>query len=69
MIRKNCCAVARACGGNSPRLIKCNCLADCRVQPAPTRCRGGFKIQNPPQPAPVRGVTEEENKNSKKSPS
>ena len=26
-------------GGISPRLIKCNCLAGYRVQPAPTRYR------------------------------
>ena len=56
MIRKNCCVIARAYWGNSPRLTKCNCLAGYRVQPAPTRYRGGFKFQNPPQPAPVRGV-------------
>ena len=42
MIRKNCCAVARALRGNSPRLTKYNCLAGYRVQPAPTRCRGGL---------------------------
>ena len=37
MIRKNCYAIARAYGGNNPRLTKCNCLAGYRVQPAPTR--------------------------------
>ena len=37
MIRKNYYAIARACGGNSPTLIKCNFLAGYRVQPAPTR--------------------------------
>ena len=42
MIRKNYYAVARACGGNSPRLTKCNCLAGYRVQPALTRYRGGL---------------------------
>ena len=30
------------CGGNSARLTKCNCLAGYRVQPAPTRYRGGL---------------------------
>ena len=41
MIRKGCCAGTSPrlgrCGGISPRLTKCNCLAGCRVQPAPTR--------------------------------
>ena len=56
IIRKNCCAVARACGGNSPRLTKCNCLAGYRVQPAPTRYRGGLGLPSLRQePAPVLG--------------
>ena len=44
------------CGGNSARLTKCNCLAGCRVQPAPTRYRGG--LGSPclrQQPAPLSG--------------
>ena len=56
MIRKNYYAVARACGDNSPRLIKCNCLAGCRVQLALTRCRGGLSSHNLRQElAPKRG--------------
>ena len=57
MIRMNCYRATERYGGNSPMLTKCNCLAGYRVQPAPTRCWGGFKFQNPPQPAPVRGVS------------
>ena len=55
MIRKNCCAVARGYGGNSPMLIKCNCLAGYRVQPALTRCWGGLGSHGLRQePAPTR---------------
>ena len=44
MIRKNYYVVARAYGGNSPRLIKCNCLAGYRVQPVLTRYRGELDL-------------------------
>ena len=71
MIRKGCCAgisprLGRY-GGNSPMLTKCNCLAGCRVQSAPTRYWGGLGSyglrQEPapersgfkcPEPAPTR---------------
>ena len=42
-------------GGNSPRVIKCNYLTGCRVQPAPTRYRSGLGSPSLRQePAPTR---------------
>ena len=82
MIRKGCYGGTSPrlgrCVGNSPRLTKCNCLAGCRVQPAPTRCRGGLgspslrqepapplgRVQNP-EPAPTRPGARRKNYKSK----
>ena len=60
MIRKGCYEGTSPrlgrCGGNSPMLTKCNCLAGSRVQPAPTRCWGGLGSYGLRQePAPERG--------------
>ena len=58
IVRINCYRATGRCGGNSPMLIKCNCLADYRVQPAqPAGGAGlgrvGYENINPPQkPAP-----------------
>ena len=67
MIRKSCYAGTSPrlgrCGGISPRLTKCNCLAGCRVQPAPTRCRGGLGSPSlRQQPAPTRPGARRKNK-------